>query len=253
MKRSFLRFYAELNDLLPLFGRGKNVVYKFATAVSVKDAIEALGIPHTEVDLILANGESVGFSYLLRDGDSISVYPIFRSIDISCFTLSPHCEGEVRFVLDAHLGKLAAYLRALGFDSVYQTDYKDEVLACISAEQQRVLLTRDRGLLKRGIVTYGYLVRETRPHHQLVEVVRRFSLFNAIAAFRRCLHCNSLLNRVPKELIFERLLPETRRLYEEFTLCPGCDRIYWKGSHYEHMKRVIDSISPMSPLGAPQK
>ena len=212
--------------------------------------IESLGVPHTEIDLILANGQPGGFSYLLQDGDNISVYPIFRSIDISTFKLSRDIEGEVRFVLDAHLGKLAAYLRALGFDSLYQTDCQDEVLARISAEQQRILLTRDRGLLKRSIVTHGYLIRETGSHRQRAEVVRRFNLLSSITPFRRCLHCNSLLRRVPKERIRERLLPETRWLYKEFTLCPGCNRVYWKGSHYEHMKRMIDSIRAIPPIVA---
>ena len=159
MQRARFRFYAELNDLLPQPKRRQCFSHAFEAVVSVKDIVEAFGIPHTEVDLILANGETVTFSYLLRDGDRISVYPVFRSIDLSPLTcLQPRSGAEMCFVLDTHLGKLAAYLRMLGFDSLYRNDCRDEELAHISADQQRSLLSRDRGLLKRSLVTRGYLV-----------------------------------------------------------------------------------------------
>lgn len=201
MQQVYFRFYAELDDLLPPDKRGACFVQRFDTAVSVKDAIEASGVPHTEVDLILANGESVDFSRRFKDGDRISVYPVFRSVDMNRLPF----EGEKRFVLDTHLGKLAAYLRTLGFDSLYSNDYQDEELANISANQQRTLLSRDRGLLKRSIVTHGYLVREAHSRQQLIEVVRRFGLSGSIAPFRRCLHCNAPLQPFAKELIQHRL------------------------------------------------
>jgi len=150
-------------------------------------------------------------------------------------------------VLDNHLGKLAAYLRMLGFDSLYRNDYRDEELAHISANQQRTLLTRDRGLLKRSIVIHGYLVRKTHPHHQMMEVLSRFDLFASIFPFRRCLHCNAPLQAVPKESIQHRLLRNTEQHYDEFHICRECDRIYWKGSHYKRMQgligRVIQGVS----------
>jgi uncharacterized protein with PIN domain len=241
MKQAVFRFYAELNDLTPPSAPGKDLVYRFMTTASAKDVIEALGVPHTEVDLILINGQPVEFSYRLQDGDRVSVYPVFRTIDIGPQRLHGPIR-EARFVLDDHLGKLAAYLRALGFDSLYQNRCRDEDLARISTEQNRILLSRDRGLLKRSIVTYGYLVRETQPCGQLAEIVKRFNLFGSIAPFRRCLHCNSPLRDVPKDLVCGRLPQQTKQLYEEFTVCPGCDRVYWKGTHYEHMKRVIASM-----------
>lgn len=252
MKRAHIRFYAELNDLLPPPRRGEGFVHTFEIAASVKDVIEALGVPHTEVDLILVNGESVAFSCLVRDGDRISVYPVFRSVDVKPLTrVRPRFDGEIRFVLDTHLGRLAAYLRMLGFDSLYRNDYQDEELAHISANQQRTLLSRDRGLLKRSIVTHGYLVREMQPRQQLIEVLRRFDLSGSIAPFRRCLHCNALLRPVAKESVNHHLLPNTRQHYDEFHVCPECDRIYWKGSHHQRMKRlierVIDSINPTAP------
>ena len=254
MKEAYFRFYAELSDLLPLPRRRQTLSHAFETTTPVKDDIEAFGVPHTEVDLILANGEPAAFSYLLRDGDRISVYPVFRSLNLSSLThLQPRREGEIRFVLDTHLGKLAAHLRMLGFDSLYRNDCEDEELAYIASSQQRTLLSRDRGLLKRSIVTHGYLVRETQPDQQLIEVVSRYNLSRLIAPFRRCLHCNALLQPVAKELINDRLLPDTRQRYHQFHLCPECDRVYWKGSHYQRMtsliERMIQSVTRVAPTG----
>lgn len=196
---------------------------------------------HTEVDLILVNSEPAAFSYLLQDGDRISVYPVFRWLELSPLThLQLRSEREIRFVLDTHLGKLAAYLRMLGFDSLYRNDFRDEELAQISANQHRTLLSRDRGLLKRSVVKQGYLVRESHPGQQLIEVVRRFDLSGPIAPFSRCLHCNALLRPVAKELVNDRLSPNTRKHYDEFHICPQCNRVYWKGSHYQRMKTLIE-------------
>jgi len=254
MQQASFRFYAELNDLLPLSKRGLCFSHAFEASASVKDTVEAFGIPHTEVDLILANGETVTFSYLLRDGDRISVYPVFRSLDLIPLTrLQPRSGGEMCFVLDTHLGRLAAYLRMMGFDSVYRNDCRDEELAHISLDQQRTLLSRDRGLLKRSLVTRGYLVREPQPREQLLEVLRRFNLSGSVAPFRRCLDCNTLLQAVPKDQISHRLPPETRKHYDEFHVCPGCNRLYWKGSHYQCMavliERMIDLVNSACPEG----
>jgi len=243
MHKVYLRFYAESDELLSPTKRGSCLVHGFDTTGSVKDVIEAFGVPHTEIGLILINGKSVDFSCLLNEGDRISVYPIFRSLEINAFTcVRPAFKGERRFVLDTHLGRLAAYLRMLGFDSLYRNDYRDEELARISGNQQRTLLTRDRGLLKLGIVIHGYLVREAYPRHQMIEVLSRFDLFASISPFRRCLHCNAPLQAVPKESIQNRLLRKTEQHYNEFHLCSGCDRIYWKGSHYQRMQGLIGHV-----------
>ena len=244
MKRAYVRFYAQLNDFLPPSRKGRATSYAFLLSGSVKDMIESMGVPHTEVDLILANGEPVDFAYLVRDGDKISVYPTFQSLDISpVLRLRPQPIREFRFVADAHLGRLAAYLRMVGFDTLYRRDYRDEEVAKLSANERRILLTRDRGLLKRNIVSRGYCLRETNSARQLVEVLQRFDLIQLIAPFRRCIHCNALLRPVAKESIVDRLLPETKQYYDEFFLCPECDRIYWKGSHYRRMRHFIDSVT----------
>jgi uncharacterized protein len=243
MKRAEVRFYAELNDFVAPWRRSRTTSYDFDVSGAVKDLIEALGVPHTEVDLVLANGKSVDFSYRVNDGDRISVFPQFEALDISPLVrLRPQPLRHSRFVADTHLGRLAAYLRMAGFDTAYRSDYTDQELASVSANEERILLTRDRGLLKRNIVTRGYCVRTTSPRHQFAEVLQRFDLFASFAPFQRCVHCNEILLPISKEMIGDRLQPDTKHYYQEFSACPGCSRIYWKGSHYRRMKRFLESM-----------
>jgi uncharacterized protein with PIN domain len=239
-----IRFYAELNDVLPPRRRQVSFEHVLAEHASVKHVIETLGVPHTEVDLVLVNGQSVDFAYRVHDGDRISVFPVFESLDISSLErVRPRPLREPRFVLDVHLGRLAGYLRMLGFDSLYRNDYDDETLANLSRREWRILLTRDRGLLKRSAVSHGYLLRESDPRAQLAEVVRRFDLADMLSELTRCIRCNGTLEPVAKETIEHRLLPKTRRYYDEFTICRDCERIYWKGSHYEDMRRRREGLS----------
>jgi uncharacterized protein len=242
IQRVTFRFYAELNDFLSPGQRMRAFAHALLLPASVKDVIESLGVPHTEVDLILANGVPVGFSYLVQHEDYISVYPCFTSLDVSyLLQVRPPLQG-VRFVLDTHLGRLATYLRMLGFDALYKTSCDDQELSRISTDEKRILLTRDRGLLKRAEVTYGYFVRPTEPRRQLLEVFRRFNLFRSVAPFQRCLRCNALLQPISKESIRDRLPPRTAECYHQFQICPGCERLYWPGSHYEHMQRFIEHL-----------
>lgn len=238
MNRVLFRFYAELNDFLENGRRYRSFVREFLTTVPVKDAIEGLGVPHTEVDLVLVNGESVDFSHPLSDGDRVSVYPMFESIDITpVLRVRPEPLREPRFVLDNHLGRLAAYLRMAGFDSLYRNDWQDAELAAVSSGERRILLTMDRGLLKRSEITHGYLVRETNPRRQLEEVFRRFDLAGAVKPFSRCLRCNTVLRAVDRESVADRLPP--RLDATEFHQCPSCQRVYWPGSHYRRMDRIL--------------
>jgi uncharacterized protein with PIN domain len=247
LKRADVRFYAQLSDFLPSEKRARSITCSFDVSGSVKDMIESLGVPHTEVDLILVNGEPVDFRYRVQEGDRISVYPEFQSIEISSRArLRPQPLQEMRFIADTHLGRLVAYLRMLGFDTLYRNDYSDEDLARLSVEEDRILLTRDRGLLMRTVVTRGSYLRATEPDRQLAELLQRFDLVQAIAPFRRCMRCNVVLRSVPKETISDRLLPQTRQNFNEFYDCPQCGRIYWKGSHYRRMRRFIDSVIAFS-------
>jgi uncharacterized protein with PIN domain len=247
VKHVTFRFYAELNDLLPSAKRQVSFLHPYEGRVSVKHLIESLGVPHGEVDLILVNGQPVDFSYLVEENDRISVYPVFETIDISPVgRLRPKPLRQSRFVLDTHLGQLASYLRLLGFDSLYENSFEDERLAQISSRDSRILLTRDRGLLMRNLVTHGYCVRSSDPEEQLLEVIRRFDLRQQIDPFHRCLRCNGLLKPVEKEAIEDRLLPDTRRYYDNFHICQDCEQVYWKGSHYRRMRRFLTRILALS-------
>jgi hypothetical protein len=238
-----IRFYEELNDFLPPDRRKKPFAVDFPPGCTVKAIIEDIGVPHTEVDLVLANGESVGFAYRLVDGDAISVYPVFESLDIGAISrVRPEPLREVRFVLDVHLGKLASLLRMFGFDALYSRGSDDEDLVRASRVERRIVLSRDRGLLKRRSVTHGYLVRSASPRGQLAEVVHRFDLARRVRLFSRCMACNMPLERVEKETVAHRLPPAVAAGYEEFSLCPSCGRVYWRGTHWESMREVAAEV-----------
>jgi uncharacterized protein with PIN domain/sulfur carrier protein ThiS len=240
MNASF-RFYAELNEFLPRDRQYQTLQISFNDGQSVKHLIESSGIPHTEVDLVLVNGRSVDFSYQVQAHDRVSVFPVFESMDITpLLKLRPAPLREARFVLDGHLGRLAAYLRMLGFDTLYRNDFDDPELAQISAEQKRILLTRDRGLLKRSLVTRGFCLRTREPRRQLLDVMRRFDLLGQVRPFTRCMACNGLLKVVDKAEIEDQLQPLTRKYYQDFSRCEQCCQIYWKGSHHERMLAVLD-------------
>jgi uncharacterized protein with PIN domain len=237
------RFYAELNDFLPPEKRMIAFDLPFQGRQTVKHLIESLGVPHTEVDLVLVNGESVDFARILEDGDQVSVYPVFEAFDIApASRVRAHPLRQTRFVLDTHLGRLAGYLRMLGFDTLYRNDSTDEQLARTSSEEHRILLTRDRGLLKRSTVTHGYYIREVSPRRLLAEVVCRFDLAGSAKPFTRCLVCNEILREVPKEDVASRMPPLSRAHYHRIRECPGCRRVYWDGSHYRRMQRLVDEV-----------
>lgn len=243
MRKAYFRFYEELNDFLRPEQRKQTLVYPFRGRPGIKDPIEALGVPHTEVELIMVHGESVGFDYQLRDGDRVAVYPVFESLDVSSLVrLRDAPLRRTAFVVDVNLGRLARYLRLCGFDSLYRNDYRDRDVARISAAEHRIALTRDRRLLHHGDISHGYWVRATEPTEQLREVLRRFDLNNQVQAFRRCLDCNGRIAPVDKRAVIDRLEPLTREYYEEFYQCRDCGKIYWRGSHYEHMLRRFDTI-----------
>ncbi len=241
MNQAAFRFYAELNDFLPPPRRFTEFRHDSLDISTVKDFIESFGVPHTEVDLILVNGEPVDFAYRVRNGDRISVYPVFEAFDIAPLArLRPEPLREPRFVLDVHLGRLAAYLRMLGFDALYRNDYTDEQLAAVAGGAgHRILLTRDAGLLKRAAVTHGYYVRETNARRQLREIVARFDLARLVRPFTRCMRCNTPLEDAAKDEVAPELPPRTAALHHEFRRCPGCRRIYWKGAHYRRMLDLL--------------
>lgn len=211
---------------------------------SVKDIIESTGVPHTEVDLIIVNGQSVDFDYQVRDGDHISVYPVFESFDISPIVkVRAQPLRAISFVVDVHLGRLARFLRLLGFDTRYDRSFDDAELVGISSRESRILLTRDVNLLKHGSVTHGYYVRATDPRAQVVEVAGRFHLEDEVTPFTRCMVCNGELLVVEKADIADLLPAATRDHIDEYRRCSDCRNIYWKGAHEGDLRRIVQSVS----------
>ncbi|MCW8125149.1 Mut7-C RNAse domain-containing protein [Microbulbifer halophilus] len=238
------RFYRELNDFLPHRWRQRTFARDLPLPGSVKDAIESLGVPHTEVDLILVDGVSVDFGYRLRDGDRVSVYPVFESLDIEPLVrLRPEPLRNPRFVFDCHLGRLARYLRMLGFDTLFYRQCDDDTLLEISVSDGRILLSRDRGLLKRRRLRRGYFVRATRPRRQIAEVVERLQLQGKFRPFSRCIACNGPLHPVASQGVQHLLRENTRRYFRHFFQCRDCARVYWKGSHYQHMEQLVRTLA----------
>lgn len=231
LRKVSFTFLNELNDFLPHYRKGTSFTIECEAHQTIKHLIESLGVPHTEFGKVLVNGQPEVSSDRLSAGDQVTVFPADSLI-----------QGEPRFILDNHLGQLATYLRMLGFDSLYRNDYQDEELCRVSSEEARVLLTRDRRLLMRKAIRHGYCIHQTDPRQQAVEVLRRFKLFGQVKPFQRCLRCNSPLEAVSKQEIIDRLEPLTKIYYDEFHLCPACNQIYWKGSHYGHMLEMITAL-----------
>jgi uncharacterized protein with PIN domain len=226
-------------SLLPLLKRDlreQPVNLHFQGPQSVKHLIESLGIPHTEIGSLTSNGESIGLDYIVHDGNRIEVREV-APVEL---------DEEPRYVLDGHLGRLASHLRMLGLDSLYDNAYEDDELMQISVEEERTLLTRDRQLLMRKVITQGYLLRSLYSIEQLYEVAKRYRLGKWIRPFQRCMNCNHPLEPVEKETVLEKLEPLTKKYYDEFKLCFACDQVYWKGSHYAKMVRVIENLSGMA-------
>jgi uncharacterized protein with PIN domain len=238
MYQVFLRFYGHMNRFLPAAKRDVEFASPFKGQRSVKDMIESMGVPHTEIGAIRVNNHPVDFNYHLRDDDHIEVFSANEET-----LIQPELPTDKRFVLDVHLGRLAAHLRMLGFDTLYPEDYRDEELARISSEENRILLTRDVGLLKRSIVKYGYFVQETDPWRQLAEILKRFDLIGSESQMRRCTQCNGSLHQVDKNAIADQVMPQTREVYDEFFACASCGKIYWKGSHYDRLEAFMRNLT----------
>ena len=238
-----IRFYEELNDFLPPCRKKTEYSLKASEGQSIKDLIESENIPHTEVDMILVNGEAVDFTYRVRDMDRISVYPVFESLDITqASSLRPRPLRNPVFILDVHLGKLARYLRIAGFDSLYSNNYEDTEISEIASRDGRIVLTRDRGLLKRSIVKRGYWIRSQSPPAQLDEVIGKFDLGGRIRPFTICPSCYGVLVKKPKKEIAEKLPEKTALYYNDFSVCVSCGKIYWKGSHFRKIDQLLGRI-----------
>lgn len=243
MATATFRFYEELNEFLAPERRGREFACRCARAATAKHMIESLGVPHTEVELVLVNGESVGFERALNEGDRVSVYPKFEALDVTPLLRVRDQPLRVsRFVADAHLGRLARLLRMTGFDTLHDSHYRDDEVVRLALAQGRIVLTRDRELLKRRGVTHGCYVHALRTEQQLREVFDRLDLARAARPFTRCLSCNELLRRIEKTRIVARLPPRVRACHQRFSVCNGCDRVLWEGSHWRRMRERVDAL-----------
>jgi uncharacterized protein with PIN domain len=230
MNTAKFKFYAELNYFLKKEHKNISFTYGFSDNPAIKDSIEALGVPHPEVGQIIINHKIVNFNYQLKNGDQVLVYPSEKIIK------------RIKFILDTHLGKLAKFLRMLGFDTLYQNNYTDKEIITLASEQKRIILTRDIGLLKNSKVTLGYFVRHITIIAQVKEIIIRFNLSKKIKPFTRCLECNGKIAPIAKAKIINKLPADTKRYYKKFYQCSNCGKIYWQGSHYKNMLNSIKQI-----------
>jgi hypothetical protein len=252
MVTATFRFYDGLNDFLPRERRGRAFVTACAREATTKHMVEALGVPHTEVELLLVNGESSSFERIVHEGDRIAAYPAFGAFDVSPLqVLRSWPAGRLRFVADAHLGGLARLLRMAGYDTLYDNAYHDDEIARIAGEQGRVLLTRDRELLKRRTVELGCYLHAIDPPGQMRELFARLRLAPGMRPFSLCLHCNLPLRAAPREEVACRLPPRVAESRDAFTTCDSCGRVYWQGSHYERMRGLLAGLADVELAASP--
>lgn len=224
------------------------ISYPVTRRASVKDIIESLGPPHTEIGRLVLNSSDIDFQPVLHAGDTLEVFPVQAPFDVlTPSLLRPEPLDRIAFIVDVNAGKLAIGLRSLGFDTLYKNTFADAEIADTVHEQGRIVLSKDRTLLKRNKIVFGRLIRNEDPKKQITEVLGFFGLHPPFAAFSRCLRCNTLLQPVAKEDIVHRLEPLTKKFFTEFHICPDCDRIYWAGSHHAHM---IGSIPDSAAIHA---
>ncbi|HEY6977256.1 MAG TPA: Mut7-C RNAse domain-containing protein [Chitinophagaceae bacterium] len=245
MSKSSFRFHDSLNDFLLPLKRNTWIEYIFNDTPAIKHAIESIGIPHPEVDLIIINGAPVDFKYLLRDKDIVEVYPVLSAGDLAETGSLNRPFFYEKFILDVHLGKLAKILRLFGFDTYYKNDYDDKTIVQIAETEKRTVLTRDVNLLKHKSITIGYWLRSQFAEEQLKEVIRRFRLKAKFKPFERCVECNGKIIKIEKSAVLDKLLPKTILYYNDFFQCICCKRIYWRGSHYEQMQQYIERMQKL--------
>ena len=243
MPEVHVRCYAELNDGLPLWRRFRDSSLALEREATVADLIAVLRIAEADVDLVLLNGTSAPLDAPVHDGDRLALYPVFESFDIGgTQRIRTRPLRAPRFVLDVHLGKLAAHLRMLGFDAAYRTDAKDEELIRESVAAQRILLSRDRALVVDPRLSRAFAIRSGDPTEQLAEVMERFQLRALLHPFTRCLRCNESLIPVARDEVVTLLPPRVRDSQTEFHRCPSCRRVYWPGTHQDRMRAFIDRV-----------
>lgn len=235
-----LHLHGDLVNFLKPNLRFLDLAIELKGTPTIKHLVESLRIPHTEIGSVRVNGKWEELNFIPAIGAVIDVFPMSGISEKN----EPAVPTDLckHFLLDNHLGKLAVYLRILGQDVDYRNDYQDAQLVEIAFQESKTLLTRDRGLLMHKKIEDGLLIRSMNPGEQLVEVYQRYGF--QIHLLSRCLRCNSSLQVVDKAVILDRLQPLTRKYFNEFRLCPNCDQIFWKGSHYLNMLAMMKDYFP---------
>jgi len=234
MATAFFSFHGELAEFLPRARRGGAFPHSCARAATIKNAIESLGVPHTETGRLTVNGQSATLSRIVREADAIEVFPQ----DAADIVL----DGTPSFIADAHLGGLARLLRMLGFDTLFENAYADRHILALLARERRILLTRDRELLKCRDVLRGCFVHARKPEAQLNEVMARYALARHARPFTLCLHCNVRLEAAAPDEVSPQVPEPIAARYSRFARCPGCSRVYWEGSHWARMRELLAPV-----------
>ncbi len=243
MARATLRFYAELNDFLPAMRRQRDCELQFEAPAPVRHLVECCGVPHTEIELVLRDGESLDLETPVADGDRLALYPMFEAFDVRpALRLRPRPLRRLRFVADAHLGRLARQLRMLGFDTLWANDPGDARLAELSAVEHRILLSCDRRLLMRRTVSHGCFIRPGPTGEQLAYLVERLQLCAELRPFSRCMRCNATVSPVSLAAVRAAVPRGVLQSTDRFWRCDGCGRLYWQGSHWQAMRARIDRL-----------
>lgn len=241
LSHATVRLYGDLAAFLPQHERSTEIT--FGVPGSIKDAVEALGVPHTEVDVVLLDGEPVGWEARLRPGARIAVYPWFHRFDVAGSSpVHVPIPDPARFVADVHLARMARYLRLAGCDVLHSNDYDDTEIVDIALAEERIVVTRDVGLLKRAAVRNGYFVRAVAALAQASEVVRRFGLAASLRPFTRCMACNGVLEMATEKQLGDQIPAAAAASHSEFHRCPQCGRAYWKGSHHRRLREIVDAL-----------
>ena len=246
-----IRLFADLAFFVPDLDRDGRLDVPIGAPRSVKDLLESVGVPHPEIDLVLVDGESVAFDHRIEGGEVVSAYPRFTTVGIGGVVADVSKvrppDPDPRFVADVHLGALVRRLRAVGLDVWYRRDADDDLLASVAVEEDRVLLTRDRGLLMRRVIVHGYCPRSDDPDLQAVEVVRRFALADQLRPLTRCIRCNGRLASAAKADVLADLPPHVAVEHQSFSRCTSCGQVYWPGSHVERLDSLAERLARVVP------
>jgi uncharacterized protein with PIN domain len=232
-----------LQNFLDSSGSDNPLDINFELNPSVKDLFEAQGIPHTAVQKLEINGALQDFSYNVKDGDHIKLYPYSTDNidDVEEIYIRPSA-----FIADVHLRKLVKTLRLMGIDTAFNKKWDDKQIIRLSNKERRMILTRDLGLLKDGDSRYGYWIRSTDPDQQIKEVFSRFKLADAVAPFTRCMNCNGKLRKVILKDVKNRVPPKVKKWHSTFYECTNCHQVYWKGSHFKKLKEKVNRLTGLT-------